>query len=129
MPFAQAVAGRLCYLSGPISGLDPEKCAARFAEADAICRRNGAAGTFNPMDPRVQSRRAGWTRAQHMLADAHALTTSHTGDGEPSYILVRLPGWSASAGARMEDALAGECGVERYDLPVTEWTGAGDGAR
>ncbi|HAM15898.1 MAG TPA: hypothetical protein DCP91_08590 [Eggerthellaceae bacterium] len=127
MPFAQAVAGRLCYLSGPIAGLDPEKCAARFAEADAICRRNGAAGTFNPMDPKRQMARAGWTRAQHMLADVHALTTSHKGDGTPSYTLVRLPGWSRSDGAQLEADVAIACGMEVYDLPVTEWEGADHG--
>lgn len=121
IPFAQAVAGRICYLSGPITGLEPSACANRFGQAERICMRRGARGVFNPMDATLQEHRNGWTRAHHMLADLHVLTTSHASGGNPSYVLVRLPGWSQSEGAQLETDVAIQCGIEVYDIPVTEW--------
>ena len=113
---SQAVAGRIAYLSGPISGLDPAYASEAFASAERACRKAGAAAVFNPMDDRRQANRKGWTHAQHMCADLHAMTHHHKGDGVPDYVLVRLPGWSASRGATIEDAVAAAIGMERYDL-------------
>lgn len=121
MNFNQLIAGQLCYLSGPISGLDKEVAIERFKRAEEICKRNGAAAVFNPLNIHRQRNRKEWTYHQHMLADLHTLTTNHKSDGLPSYVLVRLPGWSTSEGAKVEDAVAAVCGIERYDIPVTEW--------
>lgn len=120
MDFKAYVAGRLVYLSGPISDVDG--AGELFARGERTLRRMGAASVCNPMAPRTQERRKGWTHEMHMLADIHALTTSHKGDGTPSYVLVSLPGWTASAGAKTERAVAEACGLECYDLPAALMT-------
>lgn len=117
MRFSQQVAGRVVYLSGPISGIDPEIAQRRFARAEKVCMEEGAAAVFNPLDPRTVAAREGWDYGRHMLADLHRLTASHTPDGDPTFVLVRLPGWSASRGASLETAVAEACGIEAYDLP------------
>lgn len=105
----EKVKGKRVYLSGPMSG-KPDWNRAAFAEAERACRIAGATHVFNPAAsaPQGSDMRG---RAWWMLKDVHELT--RRGEDGPFYDLVlQLPGWEVSRGARFEQACAVVCGID-----------------
>ena len=110
------------FLSGPMSGIDYYN-APEFARARAICKLAGAERIFDPS--------VSWTISDAAEPDTHEYymkkcineLTSHNffSAYDPSYdILVQLPGWEDSKGARIEAMVADVCGITRIALDDVE---------
>ena len=98
------------YLSGPITGLDPEECQRLFAEWDWKMVRLGYL-TVNPLvlDTELESRLGRVpTREEYLRNDLSIMLTCDK--------ILMLPGWSNSKGAVLERKVAMECGI-----PVSYW--------
>lgn len=121
------VKGRTVFLSGPMSGL-PNYNVGAFADAHAALLRMGAYRVFDPAveyltdsDSQDGSRtHAYWLRRcigelARGRGESYALASPV--DTRPMYsLLVSLPGWEDSEGARTERLVAGACGIEVADL-------------
>lgn len=118
------------FISGPMSGL--ECCnVAEFARAHALLKELGAADVY---DPAVEYLTQVGTEGEHthgwyMRRCLRELTRTDDSrwamvprmpglsENPPYYdLLVRLPGWEGSAGARMESDVAEAIGIEVRDL-------------
>lgn len=118
--------GKNVYLSGPMSGLDHNNVQG-FARAHAIVRAAGAERIYNPADAWL-SHSLEWDRLlsheQYMLDSVNTLThVTHDASApfHPLYdVVVLLPGWSESAGARLEYEVARACGIKTLDLADVE---------
>lgn len=115
--------GKRVYISGPITG--EEGAALSFARAFQTCVEARALWTMNPMAAGEQAGRAGYSYADHMRADLHALTQSVIGPEtkavKPCFdVLLQLPGWNASEGAVLERRVADACGIQRIEYAELE---------
>lgn len=105
--------GKTVFLSGPMTGRRDWNRAA-FAQAESRLMELGAAAVFNP----AKDAPHGATDLPHshfMLDTLHRLTQHGKVDvcNRPRFdVLVALPGWSQSAGARTEVDVAFSCGIE-----------------
>lgn len=124
------ITGKKIYLSGPMTGIEDHN-RAEFDKAAEHLYSKGAEEVYNPADLID-----GFARSSHescMLASIWALTSGGTeltrpSDGKeggvivvnsPDYdLLVSLPGWQDSAGARLERDVAVAIGMETYDIGV-----------
>lgn len=109
----EKVKSKKVYLSGPMSG-KPDWNRAGFAKAERACRIAGATFVFNPATAAPQGLdtrgRAWW-----MLKDIYELT--RPGQDGPFYDLVlQLPGWEISRGAKFEQACAVVCGIDVREI-------------
>ena len=96
----------LIYMSGPMTGR-PDHGAAFFNEAAERIREQGDHLVINPaenfggvVDPN--------RRPQYMRLDIHSLMTCD--------MVVLLPGWEDSEGAKLEVAIANELAIPTYKL-------------
>ena len=118
--------GKSVYLSGPMSGLDHNNVQG-FARAHAIVRAAGAERVYDPADAWL-SHPTDWDEQlthEHYMLDSINTLTRHvqTIDGpfRALYdVVVLLPGWSQSAGARLEYEVARACGIRTLDLADVE---------
>lgn len=105
------VSGRRVFLSGPVTGLDYEEARDAFDAAEVRLRVRGARSVLNPASvvPRECS------HEDAMLMCLHLLTTyAEYVDGRrvrPYDLLVSLPGWERSEGARVERMVALAVGI------------------
>lgn len=98
------------YLSGPITGLDPNECQQLFAAWDWEMLQRGY-WTVNPveLDQELENRLGRVpTREEYLRNDLSILLTCDE--------ILMLPGWSNSKGAQLERRVASECGIK-----VTYW--------
>ncbi len=117
--------GKRVFISGPMSGLTRHNVAA-FAEAHADLREAGAGEIFDPAIAYLLEYGERAERKDHAdyLADClHELTRRrHFGLTFQEYapmkydLLVSLPGWEESDGARFERETAQACNIPVYDL-------------
>ena len=114
---------RLCYLSGPMSGLPRSEYRRRFREAETILRRHGY-GCINPC--RVWPCRFPWLyrlmnallgrRLAYAVILAYDLILLMTrADG-----IAMLPGWQASRGAQIENYVSMHFWMQGISKSVTE---------
>ena len=90
----------IAYLSGPMTGLPGQNYAA-FAAAAERLRAQGVQ-VISPHE--ITPPGAGpWSWAQHMRVDLAALMTCD--------VIVMLPGWETSRGARLEKTVAEALGL------------------
>lgn len=118
------VKGRTVFLSGPMSGIDNYNVGA-FADAHAILLKMGAHKVFDPAVEYLTDRESqdgNKTHAYWLRKCIHELTEpmgNFWGDQETKSkysILVSLPGWEDSEGARTERTVAEACGMKVADL-------------
>ena len=122
------VKGRTVFLSGPMSGLSNYNVGA-FADAHAILLKMGAYKVFDPAVEYLtdtESQDGNKTHAYWLRKCIHELTEpmGNVGmlfGGKPATVskyslLVSLPGWEDSEGARTERTVAEACGMKVADL-------------
>jgi len=117
--------GKRVFISGPMSGLKRYNVAA-FAEAHADIREAGAGDVFNPAINYLQEygeRAERKVHADYMADCLHELTErKYFGVTLSEYspmkydLLVSLPGWERSEGARFEREVAQACNIPVCDL-------------
>ena len=98
----------IAYLSGPMTGLPDQNYAAFQAAADRL--RGHGVQVISPHEitpPGVGP----WSWEAHMRVDLAALLTAD--------VIVLLPGWETSRGARLEKAVADALGLV-VDYSLTE---------
>lgn len=82
------------YISGPISGLDLEKCAERFKQTQLMLEAQGYE-VWNPMENGLPSDA---TTRMHMHRDLATLTNEE----HPFDCIYMMSGWPHSAGCKLE---------------------------
>lgn len=78
------------YISGPITGIDPEVCRTRFEKAENELKRQG----FIPVNPLKNGLPDTATYDEHMRRDLEMLSECDT--------IYMLEGWERSNGCRIE---------------------------
>nr|WP_314638544.1 DUF1937 family protein [uncultured Olsenella sp.] len=110
------------YLSGPVTGRDYEDACAEFARAAARLRKAGHevwvptenvdARSTREMAMNVCLRKLTDYRGTDVWADFKCVARLHL----PNVTLVQLPGWTKSAGCRVERDVALACGIRVVSL-------------
>lgn len=106
------IEGKLVFLSGPVTGLEREDARQRFLDAERTCIGVGARYVFNPM----RGVAAYLTHEEAMRVCLEELTATLTDRSTEYGLLVSLPGWEGSAGARLERAVAEAIGIPCVEL-------------
>ena len=112
------VKGRSIYLSGPMTGL-PDWNRAAFDDAMRTLAGFGADTdhSYNPASHVAEMHK--WSHDRCLMASIRALCSRRPGPQHSiaAYdLLVSLPGWEQSAGARLEREVAVACGIEVCEL-------------
>lgn len=113
------VTGKAIFLSGPMTGIENDNVAA-FCDAHAKLQRLGARKVYNPAlvlleHPEYRN----WSHEQWMTFMLRELTMCHVMDVQvvSRYdMVVQLPGWQSSEGAKAEYFCARACGIESVPL-------------
>lgn len=107
-----AVSGMNCYLSGAMTGVEHFN-APEFARGRAILHEAGAREIFDPTQKWFHtSKEKEYTHEQWMAIDLRELLRRGSTEGSMFYaVLVQLPGWEESEGARVEAVVAEACGM------------------
>lgn len=109
------VRGKRVFLSGPMSD-DPETYHLHdFADAHLALKRAGVAEVYDPAIEWLMEYGPTRSHEDYMCDCLHALT----GDcwKRPYYdMLVSIPGWHVSEGAKHERLVAAWCGIPCYEL-------------
>lgn len=103
------------YLSGPVTGRDWDEADAAFLDARRRLREAGAADCLVP----TQVVASGTGHEDAMLTCIQYLTYFEYQQGRRERyfdLLVSLPGWETSDGARMERMVAEACGIPCAEL-------------
>ena len=106
-----SVRGRHVFLSGPMSGISHYNVAA-FADAHATVIEHGATHVYNPANEYLIRGMNDMVHEYWMRKCLQALI----GDVPHYDVLVSLPGWEDSEGARTEREVAQACGIKCVDL-------------
>ena len=113
------VKGKRVFLSGPMSGIDHYN-APEFTRAHAVCKEAEAFSVFNPAEEWLN----GYETRSHeyyLRTCVHELTRERLEDYEPFYdVVVQLPGWENSEGAKTEAIVASACGIPCIALDDVE---------
>lgn len=114
------VKGKTVYLSGPMSGIHVYNAPA-FVEAHAALNRMGAAYVYDPvmqwLETRVEDHEDCMVLCLEKLTDCWATDEGVVRNVD---LLVQLPGWDKSEGARLEAAVADACGIQRVEFRELE---------
>ena len=110
-----SVMGKNCFLSGPMSEYEHYNVGA-FIDAHVLLKELGAKEVYDPAVAWLQSE-AEHTHEEWMALCITELTHWPWGDDKCFYdVLVQLPGWDKSKGARTERTVAEACGMEVIEL-------------
>ena len=112
------VRGRRVYLSGPMTGI-PDWNRVAFDEAEKRLRELGAQEPYNPANfiERFESLSHAACMYRSLVELVDEALSTEPGYPTPWYdLLVSLPGWEKSAGARLEREVAVACGIEVCNL-------------
>lgn len=107
------------FLSGPMSGYDYYN-APEFTRAHAICKEAGAFSVFNPAEEWLNGDETK-SHEYYLRTCVHELTRELPMDYNPVYdVVVQLPGWENSEGAKTEAIVASACGIPCVALEDVE---------
>ena len=112
------VKGRRVFLSGPMTGL-PDWNRAAFDDAEKRIRELGAQEPHNPANfiERFESPSHATCMYRSLVELVDEEWSTEPGYPTPWYdLLVSLPGWEKSAGARLERDVSEACGIEVCNL-------------
>ena len=112
------VNGRRVYLSGPMTGIEDWNRAA-FDDAEKRLRELGAQEPYNPANfiEQFESRSHAACMYFSLVELLYEELSTEHGYSTPWYdLLVSLPGWEQSTGARLEREVAEACGIEVCDI-------------
>jgi hypothetical protein len=111
------IEGKYVFLAGPMTGIEHYNVGA-FAIAQAICKEHGAKRVYNPADRWLRETAAESALKTHEDYLATTICELTRRDfGEALYeVVVLLPGWADSAGAKTEYEVARACGIKCIDL-------------
>lgn len=113
------VKDRTVFLSGPMTGIESYNVDA-FLSAHKTLKLLGVRYVFDPAIEWLSSSGPTRDHAYYMLRAIGELT-NNDGYGQADYdLLVSLPGWENSNGARVERIVANACGIETCDLSEVE---------
>ncbi|MBR2682679.1 MAG: DUF4406 domain-containing protein [Atopobiaceae bacterium] len=113
------VKDRHVFISGPMTGIESYNVDA-FLSAHKTLKMLGARYVFDPAIEWLDGSGPTREHAYYMLRAIGELTNSD-GYGRPDYdVLVSLPGWENSEGARLERTVAEACGIETCNLSEVE---------
>ena len=113
------VRNKKVFLSGPMSGIDHYN-APEFTRAHAICKEAGASFIFNPAKEWLDGDDTK-SHEYYLRTCVHELTKERFEDYDPFYdILVQLPEWKNSEGAKTETIVANACGIPCIALEDVE---------
>lgn len=102
------IKNRAVFISGPMTGIDNYNVAA-FCEAHARLKALSPMRVYNPAIEYLQNRED----MPHKLWMRRCLVELLLGSNGYRYdVLISLPGWQNSEGARLECAVANACGIE-----------------
>ena len=112
------VRGRRVYLSGPMTGIKDWNGPA-FADGMRLLAGFGADvdHSYNPAAHIAEMHK--WSHDRCLMASIRALCSRRPGPQHSiaAYdLIVSLPGWEKSAGARLEREVAEACGIEVCEL-------------
>ena len=104
--------GKFVFLSGPVTSLERDDAWQRFLDAEMTCIGVGAKHVFNPM----QRIAAYLTHKEAMRVCLGQLTATLLDRSTEYDLLVSLPSWEESDGARLERAIAEAIGIPCVEL-------------
>ena len=105
------VKGRRVYLSGPMTGIKDWN-RDEFNRAERAIRSYGGVVVYNPTSRTDGFNLRGYSHAECMRESIRSLCSIFN----RFHVLVLLPGWENSAGAKVERTVAEACGIEVCDL-------------
>ena len=110
--------GKSVYLSGPMTGIKKWNSAS-FSEAEKLVKSCGATSVYNPCA--YAEAMSGFSHEMCLRISISTLCATWmrapAKDTLAVYdLLVSLPGWGQSAGARLEREVAEACGIEACDI-------------
>lgn len=115
-----SVSGLRVYISGPMTGI-PRFNKQAFDACEKELKVRGARFVHNPAKEVPMSDSLAWPHADYMRESVYELASSRTeGRGMTRKrnfydLLVMLPGWESSAGAKLEREVAEAIGIEVYE--------------
>lgn len=112
--------GKRVFISGPMTGYEDWN-RAKFAETEAMLREAGAISVYNPAidAPIGEDTHSHSHWMLHTLSDLVCVVPGVSArDNNRSFwdVLVLLPGWQNSSGARAEHEVAKVCGIDIFEL-------------
>ena len=114
------IKGLNVFISGPMSGINHYNVG-EFAKAHAICKEAGAEAIYDPAYEYLYCRESSVPHKEWLRRCISALTMDTRVSYKPFYeVLVQLPGWEDSEGAKTEATVADACGIKRIALEDVE---------
>ncbi len=115
---AREIRGSFVFLSGPMTGL-PDWNRWTFDVVRRGCELRGALFVFDPARHAPREGERVFAHETYMLGTLHELTRTCKGGAAYGLVLM-LPGWEESAGARLEHKVALECGIPVREVRLDE---------
>lgn len=113
------IKGLNVFISGPMSGIEHYNVG-EFAKAHAICKEAGAEAIYDPAYEYLHGRESA-SHKEWLRRCISTLTMASHVSYKPFYeVLVQLPGWEDSEGAKTEATVADACGIQRIALEDVE---------
>ena len=112
--------GLKVFISGPMSGYEHYDVG-EFAKAHAICKEAGAEAIYDPAYEYLRNNESSVSHELWLRRCISTLTMESRVSYKPFYdVLVQLPGWEDSEGAKTEAIVADACGIPRVALEDVE---------
>ncbi len=111
-----SIRGKRVFLSGRMSDDSKTFHAHQFVDAHILCKEAGAKSVYDPAMSWLAYNDSDRTHADWMFESVHELTRKRLSGDAYWQVLVSLPGWELSEGARTERTVAEACGMEVIEL-------------
>ena len=117
-----SVRDKMVFLSGPMSDDWETRHAHEFVDANIALKRAGAAYVYNPAVEWLREMGPERSHENYMRLCLRKLSAEGI-DGPYFDMLVSLPMWTVSEGAKLEREVAEACGIPTYDITdlIPDW--------